>query len=328
MNEIISLNGENFRIWYSTPNERQKAIIKAQGQCSSSSKSIKSLQANLVQNPGFETVSPTAQYQPANWWSDYDPAGGALASFPYNSPSDLPGRTGKGAAIVASASGRNYWGQRISGVSPSTSYTLTGYVKTTSVAGTGAFLELDWFDSSNQYISGSASTSTPKTGTSDWSQMTVSSTAPSNAASVNVILFLYGSGTVVFDDITLTSGGGGGCTPGVTPCSPTCLTGVCPSGYYCSSTGTCVPSGGGCTPGVTPCSPTCLTGVCPSGYYCSSTGTCVPTGGGGGGGATCDPVTCPSDTNYCVFGTCVPKNYVKYGGIGFLALFMLSMFKK
>ncbi|MDD3474330.1 MAG: hypothetical protein PHP08_00320 [Candidatus Dojkabacteria bacterium] len=34
MNEIVSLNGKNFRIWYSTPSERQYALQEAQSQCS------------------------------------------------------------------------------------------------------------------------------------------------------------------------------------------------------------------------------------------------------------------------------------------------------
>ncbi|MDD3474336.1 MAG: hypothetical protein PHP08_00350 [Candidatus Dojkabacteria bacterium] len=72
--------------------------------------------------------------------------------------------------------------------------------------------------------------------------------------------------------------------------------------------------GGGCVP------------PCPAGYICQGT-TCVPTGGGGGGGTTCDPVTCPSDKNFCVLGSCVPKTYVVYAGAGIVALFLLKMIK-
>lgn len=295
MEEIISLNGSSFKIWYNSPQGRSKAI--------------KSLQSNLVQNPGFETVNPTAQFQPSNWASVIN---SGTAVFPYNSPTDLPGRTGKGAAIVASETSNAYWVQTVPGISPGTSYTLTAFTKTTSIIGVGAYIEIDWF-AGTTYLSNV--TSTTKTGTLDWTSLSVTGVAPAGATSANIALILNGSGTVIYDDISLTGGSGCGA------CSPSCPTGTCQSGYICSG-GSCVPVGG-CTPNVTPCSPTCTSGYCPSGQVCSG-GTCIPTSGG----TICDPVTCPSTTNYCLFGTCIPKTYVLYGGIGFGALFILSLIKK
>lgn len=106
-----------------------------------------------------------------------------------------------------------------------------------------------------------------------------------------------------------------------------CSNGQTPSTGIGSGLGITVTGGGG--GGCGACSPICLTGTCPSGYTCSSSGTCVPIGGGGGGGgATCDPTICPPDKNYCVVGSCIQKSYVMYGLIGVSALFILSFLKR
>lgn len=65
-------------------------------------------------------------------------------------------------------------------------------------------------------------------------------------------------------------------------CSQTCDPGggtpACPSGYHCTSGGTC---GAECTQGGTECG---------AGMTCSATGTCQPTGGGSGADANCPAV--------------------------------------
>ena len=90
-------------------------------------------------------------------------------------------------------------------VSPNTTYTLTGWVKTDSVSGTGAWVWMEQQDSLG-YISGTRWDSTQFTGTNDWTKVTYTFTTVSNALNMDVYINLNGSGTAWFDDLTLVQG--------------------------------------------------------------------------------------------------------------------------
>ncbi len=267
---------------------------------------MKYLQTNILQNPSFETVNPTNPYLPDKWW---DSINSGIATFPY----PTAGRSGNGIGINITSTGAAFWAQTITGISPSSTYTLTGYVSTTNVVGLGAFLEIDWFDASNVYISGSASTSSLLTGTNGWTSLTVNSVAPPNAAWSNVIGFLNGIGSAIFDDFSFST---------TTPPPPIdnygCYNRQCLPGYGnlpagCNNTCTSVNNYG------------CINGQCLQGYGilpigCNNLCTTPP------------PITgcvnCDLTKNYCVVGQCIPKSYVLYSGVALGALLLLSLLKK
>lgn len=68
-----------------------------------------------------------------------------------------------------------------------------------------------------------------------------------------------------------------------------------------------------------------VTDSCASGAKTSNTDSCVITASAGGGGAAgCDPLECPSDKNFCVLGSCIPKTYALLVGVGIVALLILK----
>ncbi|WP_066224453.1 DNRLRE domain-containing protein [Metabacillus fastidiosus] len=90
-------------------------------------------------------------------------------------------------------------------------YTVSGWLKTDNVSGTGAQLRVYFKDASNQFIKdGAGNTIAYVTkglkGTRDWMLVSNSFTAPSNAAFVEVELVFSGAGTAYFDGVQLNSG--------------------------------------------------------------------------------------------------------------------------
>lgn len=90
----------------------------------------------------------------------------------------------------------NYVYQTLS-VNSNLNYTSYAWIKTESVE-KGAFIRLEYWDSSNNYLGEEKSTEIK--GTNDWIFVTFNSKPPSQASKVNFILELQGNGTAWFDD--------------------------------------------------------------------------------------------------------------------------------
>lgn len=152
---------------------------------------------NILLNPGFETSLPPN-------WSKYN--SGTIPANPYKYPDIGRNNTKCVSTDFGSSnySGKAYWIQTIN-VSPSTLYSISGYMKLANVmatTGNGAQIIVDWKTSSGSYIS--SSTITTKTGTIDWTNYPKSITSPSTAYKATVLLGLKNcSGKVSFDDILI-----------------------------------------------------------------------------------------------------------------------------
>jgi RHS repeat-associated protein len=90
-------------------------------------------------------------------------------------------------------------------------YTVSGYIKTTNVTGTGARIRVYFKDLNNQYIRDASGNtivygSPYVTGTRDWMRISQSFTAPSNTAYIHIECIFVGSGTAYFDGIQLDQG--------------------------------------------------------------------------------------------------------------------------
>jgi hypothetical protein len=87
-----------------------------------------------------------------------------------------------------------------SAVVPGKSYTLSAWVKTGEVRGYGVFLEVAWVRAGGGPPT-LIDTSAPLSGTHDWTQISATFPAPSEAGRAWVLLKLMGSGAVAWDDI-------------------------------------------------------------------------------------------------------------------------------
>lgn len=115
------------------------------------------------------------------------------------------GATGTGATINTNTT--NLFNPII--LSPSTSYTLTAWMKTSSVTGSGIRMDTNEYGGSN----GSTNTRVASTtgavtllGTNDWTQLTTTFTTASSSAILVVLFVMPGNatGTIWIDDIVLT----------------------------------------------------------------------------------------------------------------------------
>lgn len=86
-------------------------------------------------------------------------------------------------------------------VSASSSYTESVYMSTSNVGNTGAFIHINWYDSTNTFINGVDAGAV--SGTTSTQRHTLSITSPSNAAHAQPVFIIDDSGTVTFDAIQL-----------------------------------------------------------------------------------------------------------------------------
>ena len=90
-------------------------------------------------------------------------------------------------------------------VKPSTTYTLAGYIKTSSLTGTGAFLTAS---ATGEFYPNTGRRSAVQTGTVDWTQRSVTFTTTSSENAVGVWAGAESSaGTAWFDDLSLIESG-------------------------------------------------------------------------------------------------------------------------
>ncbi|MEL7568269.1 MAG: RHS repeat-associated core domain-containing protein, partial [Dehalobacterium sp.] len=103
-------------------------------------------------------------------------------------------------SLKMEAAGTTYQDVPVHGGEP---LTFSGMVKTSNVTGTGAYCKIDYYNASNNLISGSTVQTGYVTGTQDFTRLTSLATAPANAHHARVQAILNGTGTVYFDAIKL-----------------------------------------------------------------------------------------------------------------------------
>jgi len=156
-------------------------------------------------NNGFEIAAKNAPNQPAGWrrwWADQ----GTFAR------DTTVARTGLASARISNATGDSsgtpayYTSAPAPNIVPGGRYTLEAWSKAANATGRTR-LAIAWFTSSGSYISQQESSDYPK-GTTAWTQRSVTSVAPSNAAYAQLHLkSSSNTGTVWFDDMSLTRTG-------------------------------------------------------------------------------------------------------------------------
>lgn len=156
------------------------------------------ISTNLVQNPGFEITS-IAPNIPANWRT----YGVGTPSFSYPQPGRIGGVSVE--ITYASASTEAAWLQDISigTLNRTKQYTLSGWINTQNISGTGgANIQIEWFNGST-YISYTPTNIFKGT---TWTQLSVTippNTIPSGANIARVMCKLGNcTGSAWFDDIS------------------------------------------------------------------------------------------------------------------------------
>jgi hypothetical protein len=152
--------------------------------------------SNLLTNGTFSTNS-------SGWWGLTDPVG--TATFGWDGG---VGRTGLGSLkSVASNATLARWMTNNASVAatPGKTYTLTGYVKTSSVTGKGAYALINFWNgtsSAPNYLSVYGK-STYVLGTNDWMKVTATAVAPAGTTWLRVELRTEGSGSAYWDDVVV-----------------------------------------------------------------------------------------------------------------------------
>jgi chitodextrinase len=152
-----------------------------------------------VPNSGFETGTDSS----ADYWSLTN----WIGSPAYSRVSDILHGGGYSAKIYNAAYANGGWSKSTSSgrisVTAGKTHTVSIWTKTDNVSfntGDGSYLSVQFYDSAGTAI-GSATTSSTITGTVDWTKLSVTMSAPSNAASLRIDCRLKGTGTAWFDDV-------------------------------------------------------------------------------------------------------------------------------
>jgi hypothetical protein len=144
---------------------------------------------NLLSDPGFENNG--------QGWKNFGLAGRSVVS--------TQAHTGSYSAQVLVTTTNRVVFQDVT-VSPSKTYTASGWVKTSGAGGTGAELSVLWLDGFGVAI-GTAQVVGRKTGTVAWTQLSGSVVAPANAAKARFRVLTAAdpdnAGMAWFDDCTL-----------------------------------------------------------------------------------------------------------------------------
>ena len=140
---------------------------------------------NLLLNPGLDDDTSPADNYPDNWWVRAEGTRDTSTK-----------RSGTASLRVSPA---DRYSQQSCNLTPSASYTLSGWAKTSSVSGSGLRMQY-----AQLTPSGAGFNSNFITGTSDWALMTVAFTAPSDHLTGRVDLrWIFTAGTAWFDDLSL-----------------------------------------------------------------------------------------------------------------------------
>ncbi|MCZ0756645.1 RHS repeat-associated core domain-containing protein [Anoxybacillus sp. J5B_2022] len=162
-----------------------------------------SLAVNPVVNSSFESVGTNSL--PTGWT--------IRTGSEYSISSDHVFGTQSAKITLTGTEGARYYYQDvpISTTLADKTYTISGYIKTTNVTGSGARIRIYFKDSSNQYIKDNSGNtivygSPYVTGTRDWLPVSYTFTAPSNTAYIHIECIFTGAGTAYFDGIQLDQG--------------------------------------------------------------------------------------------------------------------------
>lgn len=157
---------------------------------------------NRLQNSSFETL---VSGLPDKW--------SRRAIGQYSSSTDKVFGSKSAKTTLASGDGAGYYYQQVPVDADETGkgYTVSAYIKTSNVVGTGANLRIHFLDSGGNYITDGSGNiivlTTPAiTGTNDWTRTSYYFDAPVNTATVQVTLLLTGTGSAYFDGAGLTYG--------------------------------------------------------------------------------------------------------------------------
>ena len=157
--------------------------------------------SNLVGNGDFE-VNPAENGS----WTAYNNTTYGQADFIWN-PNIYHGNESIGASMCITGSAISSEIINEVPIQPGKSYFFSAWGKADSIIASeneaGSFIYLCQNDESGNQISGSVHTFTDD-GTFDWNEASVNFTAESNASSLIIMLGLSGSGTVWYDDVSLT----------------------------------------------------------------------------------------------------------------------------
>lgn len=91
-------------------------------------------------------------------------------------------------------------------VQPGQEYDVSAWLKPSAVDHGEAQLVVTYWSESKAYVPGSAAPADPLTGTRDWTRVSLSTTAPAEAAFMRVEFRLRGEGTLWVDDVSVVSG--------------------------------------------------------------------------------------------------------------------------
>lgn len=140
---------------------------------------------NYVDNSSFEAGA-------SNW-----PAAGVAGAATITNADAWGGSFS--AQLSLGTAGTSYLFNKIT-LNPGETLTLSAMEKTSSVAGTGAYAEIQYYSATNAFLGFVATT--PITATTDWTRYAAGTTAPANTAWAYVIVALDTSiGTAMFDNV-------------------------------------------------------------------------------------------------------------------------------
>src|SRR3989344_850727 len=149
--------------------------------------------ANLVPNPGFEIGSPAS-------WGTSSSGCSITPTYQWTSPTKHSGTYAVGIKYTG-AVGCTAQYQTSSTAAPviaGSSYYFSGWIKASGVVNK-AFLRVSFYNSSGLLITSVNSAS--QVGTTSWTQVTQTMSAPSGAVSARIHVRLLDAGTAYFDDL-------------------------------------------------------------------------------------------------------------------------------
>ena len=146
-----------------------------------------------------------------DWWTT-SLTGDTAATYIMDGIAGNTTHSGTGALSISSPDGVERWYMHHNGsltisITPEHEYELSAWVKTENMSdNTSTYIRFAWRDSDKIWL-GNSSSSTSITTNGDWTQLTLTTTAPLNAVGAQVYLFVEGdaasTATITFDDIQI-----------------------------------------------------------------------------------------------------------------------------
>ncbi|RKP51363.1 hypothetical protein D7Z26_16315 [Cohnella endophytica] len=156
---------------------------------------------NLISNGNFELNPINANGWSAQNWNNN-------ATFTWATDQKHGGTYSAKVNGTGINAGYNRDGVSKISIGPGQTYTLSAWMKTNGVTGTGAWVWTEQLDSLGNVISATRWDSAKQLGTNDWNKVSYTFTAAPNATNMNFYVHLNGTGTVWYDDVSLVTGTG------------------------------------------------------------------------------------------------------------------------